>query len=127
MRDLKSATADANKTSSNNRYRFPSGAGACARVSRQVISHLINNADALQRLAPLGRIELTGTDSVREISRPYKNPLEYISQLRDLNGNDCILSIPVPEARQGRGGSVPVYYSLSVDARFKWIDALKRK
>ena len=103
-------------------FRFSSGNSGI--IQRKIIRHLLAISDLLDHANNADRLELAGTDSIRTICAPRKNPMEYISRLRAINGKDCILSVPVDAARIGRGGSVPVYYLLPVNTRCLWREAL---
>jgi len=89
------------------------------KVQKRFIRYLLQLPEVER--TPHEWIDVAGTDAVRQISVPYKNPLEYISDFRSLNGWDVILSIDVPEARNGRG-KCPVYYQIPPQYR----DALRK-
>lgn len=50
----------------------------------------------------------------------------WYRKLRAINGKDCILSVPVEQARIGRGWQSPIYYCLPVTTRQAWREALQK-
>lgn len=108
-----------------NTLRFCSGNSG--NVQRRIIRHLLAMIDGgLDHLSPQDRLEVAGTDSVRSVCAPRKNPMEYIRQLRAINGRDCILSVPVDAARISKVGRAPTYYMLPFNTRSAWRSALQK-
>lgn len=105
--------------------RFSSGNSG--NVQRRIIRHLLAMIDGgLDYMPPLDRLDVAGTDAIRGVCAPRKNPMEYIRQLRAINGKDSVLSIPVEQARIGRVGSAPIYYSIPANTRKAWREALQK-
>lgn len=108
-----------------NALRFCSGNSG--NIQRRIIRHLLAMIDGgLDYMPPLDRLDVAGTDSIRSVCAPRKNPMEYIRQLRAINGKDSVLSIPVEQARIGRVGSAPIYYSIPTNTRQAWREALQK-
>lgn len=108
-------------TQDSNKLRLSTG-----RAAREVQKRLIRFWLELPNVkrTPLEWLEVAGTDAVRAISAPYKNPLEYVSDFRALNGWQYLESIKVPEARNGRG-KPPVYYRIPVKHRELFIKLME--
>ena len=100
--------------------------GNSGNVQRRIIRHLLAMIDAgLDNMSAEDRLKWTGTDAIREATRPYLNPLDAISTLRRLNGHDCILTIPLPELRISEHGRAPGHYSISPSLRRAWRESLR--
>ena len=108
----------------NSTLRFCSGNSGI--IQRKIIRHLLAICDPLDHASNTDRLEMAGTDAIRTVCQPWKNPMEYVSQLRAINGRDCLLSIPVEESRNGTHGTKPVYYWLPVATRQLWREALQK-
>jgi hypothetical protein len=74
----------------------------------------------------LRRLDITGTDALRHQTR-QKNPLQRICNLRKINGMDCITTVRVPDARDGKYGNAPGYYLLTVEQLQRWDAVVSRK
>lgn len=109
----------------SNIYRFSScNAGI---VQRKIINHLLMLLETgFERLPAMERLALAGTDAIRKVCAPYKNPMEHISRLRALNGKACILTIQVEAARTGKSGKSPGYYFIPMEIRQTWRYAVRR-
>lgn len=109
-----------------NALRFCSGNSG--NVQRRIVRHILCAIDAgLDNMSAQDRLKWTGTDAIREVTRPALNPLDYISTLRRLNGHDCILTIPLPELRTSEHGRAPGCYSISLSFRQAWREALQKR
>ena len=107
-----------------NALRFCSGNSG--NVQRRIIRHILRAIDVgLDHMPAQDQMRWTGTSAIREITRPYLNPLDAVSTLRRLNGHDCILSIPLPELRISEHGRAPGCYSISPSLRQAWREALR--
>lgn len=108
----------------NSTLRFCSGNSG--NVQRRIIRHILCAIDAgLDHMSAQDRLKWTGTDAIREVTRPALNPLDYILTLRRLNGHDCIVTIPLPELRISEHGRAPGCYSISPSLRQAWREALR--
>lgn len=100
-------------------FRFSSGNAGI--VQRRVIKYLLDSyGDGFDRLKPTDRLVVAGTRAIRDVSKPFLNPLEYISKLRQLNGDDCLHSVDVEDARINPKGKSPAYYYIPSGLRSKW-------
>ncbi|EIJ33554.1 hypothetical protein [Thiothrix nivea] len=106
-------------------FRFSSG--NAGMVQRKIINHLLALAEqGFDRLPAMERLEMAGTDAIRKVCAPAKNPMEHISRLRALNGGACIVTIGVQAARNGKSGKSPGYYSIPMETRQAWRYAVRR-
>ena len=128
--DIKKAapiTDAANEHANNSTPCFKFCSGNSGAIQRKIIRHLLAMIDGgFDNCEPLKRLEISGTDAIRALCAPHKNPMEYISQLRAINGKDCILSVPVKQASIGNGWQSPIYYFLPVVIRQAWREALQK-
>jgi hypothetical protein len=100
--------------------------GNAGRVQKKIIRHLLALVDGgFDRLTEPEKLQKAGTDAIRLVAEPFLNPLEYISQLRKLNVDDCILSVPVDGERKDKHGRAPAYYLIPGKYRWAWRIALR--
>ena len=101
--------------------------GNSGNIQRRIIRHVLCAIDAgLDHMSPQDRLKWTGTDAIREVTRPHLNPLDAVSALRRLNGHDCILTIPLTELRISEHGRAPGCYSIPASIRQAWRAALQK-
>lgn len=127
--DIKKAapiTDAANEHANNSTPCFKFCSGNSGIVQRRVISYLLALHDGgLDSLSPEARLEMVGTDAIRKLSMPHLNPLEYISQLRRLNGDGCLSTVRVMLGKNR--GSAPAYYHIPENIRGAWRTALQAR
>lgn len=112
------------KVDNNTSFKFCSGNAGI--IQRRIIRYLLDLVEnqGFDRLPQADKLALAGTDGIRQLAQPFKNPLEYVSQLRALNGSDCLLSIDAESVRLSGRGKSPTYYYVPVSYRQKWRSAL---
>ena len=100
-------------------------AGNAGIIQRRIIRYLLDLVEnqGFDRLPQADKLALAGTDGIRQLAQPFKNPLEYISKLRALNGKDCIWSVSAELMKLSNYGSSPTYYYIPVSHRQKWRSA----
>ncbi len=94
-------------------------------MQRRIIRYLLGlYQNGLDNMPELERLERAGTDAIRALCHPYKNPIHPIHQLRWANGDACLLCIRVDAARLSPHGKAPGYYWIPLEYRQRWRDAL---
>ena len=111
------------KVDNNTSFKFCSGNAGI--VQQRIVCYLLDLVEnqGFDRLPQADKLALAGTDGIRQLAHPFKNPLEYVSQLRALNGSDCLLSIDAESVRLSGRGKSPTYYYIPVSHRQKWRSA----
>jgi len=112
------------KVSPNDRdnkgaFKFSGCRNSIINQKQAIEAIIAEMTPAFFKLNEIEKIERIGTKAIRN-KVLSTNPMEYISQLRLINGTDCVFSQTVPEARRGSAGKYPVYYWLDRKRIKKW-------
>lgn len=115
------------KSPANNNTSFRFCSGNAGIIQRRIILCLLDLIDnqGFEQLPQADKLALAGTDAIRKLAQPFKNPLEYISQLRALNGDGCLWSMDANSERLSHYGRSPAYYYIPLYCRKTWRDALQ--